>query len=438
MINRFLIVLLLTLLSTINLHATVLFTSGWERPGQATSGCAIGSEGTCFDHVWTVMNYDTSTDTLEDDNWRNYRADQTADCDDGTECDRPLNPRTQSTEKVGGSYALEIDYSPSWPVGGAGTDQAEWTLEINNIDTNWTDLEDVMIDEYYTSHWVKFSTGFKFPHRLKGIRWYSDNTVAGSMNTCGNLSAGVCGKRGESVNGYGSNNSDNTEKKALFDTNLPGNSYGLVLISNYAAYSANFESDGTSNACGQSDDNSTWGMNTPEGSTIDMFGPADNGTTTDNYWPGCVEEYIVIEPGTWYQIIEHRKIHDTAGVIELWMREGVDGTLKKVIKLDKDAWNGTAYAVSVYDTRCITPGDSVLQIYRMNFYAYMNEFWAGYDTQITQSITVGQDMWIDDFIIATTFAEVKNYGLGSVSTTISNTGTGPTITNSGTPITVGN
>ncbi|MEA1925041.1 MAG: hypothetical protein U9M95_04150 [Candidatus Altiarchaeota archaeon] len=391
----------------------IIMQSSWENPGQVT-----GSEGiTDDDHyncddagkgydcpgAWTCL--DASSTSPDDackllpNPWQDIKMTAYNDCD----------IRVQDSVVKFGNYALEVEWNHAVNTDGM------WVLEIDRNDATWLNT---IHNEFYISHWIRFSSDWHFVSRWKGLKLHDRDSQA--LCTGGGLSI-LNGKNGESNNGYGISGNDNTEKQALFNGCIDS-THGSLTISNYAGYSAGYGS----NTCCKTYDQSDIGMNHPLSSSYNQFGPADDASTTDNYWPGtwCYDnsQYVTIGLNQWYQIIYHYKVSDTGGLIEVWIREGDSGILKKVIKLDKNAWDGTAYATSTYDTRCFAPGFSSLMVNNIQLYPYMNP---------SGDNVPGMKMYVDDFIVATTFDAVKDYGLNTSSSpecsdSIDNDGDGAT------------
>jgi len=364
-----------------NLYAEILFESGWENPGAATSGnCADQESGEDCTYGYTCLDaYDNEDGCkLGTESWDNLGVQATLDL------------RTQTDVVHSGSYAFEIECRD-------GSAELRYDLLLE-YDANHDAVFDAFESEYYLTYWIYFSSDYKFPSRFKGIKFHDNGNA---YNSAGGDS--ISTKVGASgTPGYGLAGSDDTEKESLLST--VDTDHGHLILSNYASHSVDYPSEGD-NECHTADDVSSIGTNHPMGVNQDMSGPADNGSNSDPYWPGGDNAKVYFTVGKWYQVILYQKIHDTEGIQSAWIREGDSGTLYKVIHVDKDAWAGTTYDLGTYDTRCFRPGASSLLISDMALPA--GTINAGH------GIPVGAKIFIDDLAIATTFADVENYGLST-------------------------
>jgi len=359
----------------------ILMESGWENSGEATSGlCDDAGKGYDCPGAWTCLDADsyTSDDSCRqspnDPPWNDFKLYGCTDV------------KAQSSVFHSGSYSLEVEWNNTQ---GAA---CEWHLERTDNSSTWLNA---MHDEFYISHWIRFDSNWRFVGRWKGVKLHDNESIA----LCTGGGIWLSTKNGDSSYDYGVNYSDTS--KGTHADNYISITAGSVTVSNYAGQSADNGNECCKNL-------SNIGMNHPKAYSHNQFGPADSGSNNKFYWPGtwCYEnsQHVMIGLDQWYQIIYHYKVHETDGLIEVWVREGDSGTLKKIIKIDKNAWNGTAYETETFDTRCLAPNTSSLRVNNVQLYPYMNAG-AAHQNQ------PGMKMYVDDFIVATTFDEVEQYGL---------------------------
>jgi hypothetical protein len=364
-------------------HATILLQTGWENT--STGSCSEVSHSSCSDY------------------WRCIDADDSSSCTsapirDYTGVDQPyfegvnnVLQDVQSTLVHSGdqAYRMRLQNPTAAQDGHVGAFLSDASLN----------------DDFYVSIWVylaesgqagaqndwDFQEGY---YRNKGLKMEDGGSVA--INPYGGVT--FQNKNGDATDGYGGQNASypynsmDTTMTTQFSSRYGANA-GAIMILNWAA-----NADNNSGNCGKGDADAI-GMNTPRSDEANTIGiPFE----TDYYWPNC-STFNGLTRGVWWQIVWHHKIHATDGEIDVWVREGDDGVLTKIIELNKNTWDGTRYEVSAYRTECEGVGaESSVQ---MQLFSYWN------------ASTKDMTMILDDYIVATTFEEVEAYGCSGGDTT---------------------